>query len=265
MRLGGVGRRCRHGFPQAFAFDVPDTWNSNGAVNSGLCRLSCPLLVRAVDEREAQAGVKKMNAELAERTEWRAAFRATNSAVAAMRRELLAMDAGAYAAAMSSDKAAQWSRTLDSGLAGVTPSKDGDVKCIHALLSDYLCRADAVRAEGRAEAEAGAGAGGSSGSSGSSGDPSLALGETVLARLRAEGVEVDGSATCHEQCDPHSNAEVYVPVKNKQKLWMRRQRRLEQKREKRAKDDALLLAGQVQGQEQGQEQAGVPAGKCERS
>ena len=223
VRIGGVGRRCRHGFPQAFAFDMVDTYRSTGAVNSGLCRLSCPLLVRAIDEWEADAGVRAFNMQLAARADWRADFRATNTAVADMRRELLQRDGAAWDDAMADPKAPQWRRTLASGLAGITPGKDRDVKCIHALLADYFCRTGPAADEARQGPR----------------KASLALGAMVLERLRAQGVAVDGSSSCHEQCDPTSTAEVYVPAKNKQKLWMKRQRRNEQKREKRTKDERL--------------------------
>lgn len=45
---GGPHKPCSHGFPQAFVFHP-----SKRVLNSGLFRLSCPLLVKAVDEYEA--------------------------------------------------------------------------------------------------------------------------------------------------------------------------------------------------------------------
>lgn len=46
---GGPRQPCKHGFPQAFVFHPSKT-----TFNSGLFRLTCPLLVKAVDEYEAQ-------------------------------------------------------------------------------------------------------------------------------------------------------------------------------------------------------------------
>lgn len=57
----GVSPRCRHGFPQAFVFD-PVGYK----ISSGLFRLSCPLLVKAVDQLEAEGGVETVNARLEE-------------------------------------------------------------------------------------------------------------------------------------------------------------------------------------------------------
>jgi hypothetical protein len=50
---GGPRQKCAHGFPQAFIFHPTKT-----TFNSGLFRLSCPLLVKAVDEFEAQGEQK---------------------------------------------------------------------------------------------------------------------------------------------------------------------------------------------------------------
>ena len=65
----GVGMRCKHGYPQAFAFDpvrrAPWAYGERKSkIESGLFRLSCPLLVKAVDEWEAEGAVKKINEEV---------------------------------------------------------------------------------------------------------------------------------------------------------------------------------------------------------
>ena len=71
----GCGMRCKHGFPQAFAFDplTRAPWMVNGAelprkskLESGLFRLSCPMLVRAIDEWEGEGAVRAINDELRE-------------------------------------------------------------------------------------------------------------------------------------------------------------------------------------------------------
>jgi len=46
---GGPRQLCSHGFPQAFVFHPSKT-----TLNSGMFRLCCPLLVKAVDEYEAK-------------------------------------------------------------------------------------------------------------------------------------------------------------------------------------------------------------------
>lgn len=50
---------CRHGFPQAFAFH-PVGYK----ISSGLFRLSCPLLVKAIDKLEEDGGLEDVNDQL---------------------------------------------------------------------------------------------------------------------------------------------------------------------------------------------------------
>lgn len=56
----GVSPPCRHGFPQAFGFDP-----CGFKISSGLFRLSCPLLVQAIDRLEDEGGIEDINASLA--------------------------------------------------------------------------------------------------------------------------------------------------------------------------------------------------------
>ena len=76
-----------------------------------------------------------------------------------------------------------------------------DVKCLHAQVADYLCR---------------------------SGNKVAAL---ILERLQERGVDVRGDSQCQNQCNLRlSVAEAsegwwYTPVKNKWKLWRRRERK----------------------------------------
>ncbi|CAN0211412.1 unnamed protein product, partial [Ectocarpus sp. 8 AP-2014] len=58
--MGVSPNPCRHGFPQAFAFDP-----CGHKVSSGLFRLSCPLLVQAIDLLEDEGGIEDVNARLA--------------------------------------------------------------------------------------------------------------------------------------------------------------------------------------------------------
>ncbi|CAN0270235.1 unnamed protein product, partial [Discosporangium mesarthrocarpum] len=44
-----VSPPCRHGFPQAFGF-----YPSSHRISSGLFRLSCPMLVQAIDTLEKE-------------------------------------------------------------------------------------------------------------------------------------------------------------------------------------------------------------------
>lgn len=66
----GCGGRCKHGYPQAFAFDPLSraAWlggrDRKSRIESGLFRLSCPLLVKAIDEWEAEGAVRLINEQM---------------------------------------------------------------------------------------------------------------------------------------------------------------------------------------------------------
>ena len=69
----GVGRRCRHGCPQAFVWEPEKRHSSRKdkfPLEGGLFRLSCPLLVKAVDEWEAEGAVNELNAAVTGRKEF---------------------------------------------------------------------------------------------------------------------------------------------------------------------------------------------------
>lgn len=81
----GMGCRCKHGFPQAFAFDPVERgpWRGDSrqeqqvktrksSLESGLFRLSCPLLVKAIDEWEREGAVASINEEVRGSAEGRA-------------------------------------------------------------------------------------------------------------------------------------------------------------------------------------------------
>ncbi|CAM9939242.1 unnamed protein product, partial [Sphacelaria rigidula] len=54
-----VSPPCRHGFPQAFAYHPV-----GHKISSGLFRLSCPLLVKAIDKLEEDGGLEDVNDQL---------------------------------------------------------------------------------------------------------------------------------------------------------------------------------------------------------
>ena len=109
-----VGTRCRHGFPQAFVWDAlkrPAAYDGNAASRGGgqaarqgargggasttgrsrstrLFRLSCPLLVKAADEWEAEGAVVNLNAEVSRSPPLAAALDGVNRDHANARRVL---------------------------------------------------------------------------------------------------------------------------------------------------------------------------------
>jgi hypothetical protein len=216
----GVGRRCKHGYPQAFAFDPIERGSSNNSsrrsrVESGLFRLSCPLLVKAIDEWEGEGAVKRINAELHESEGYAAELVGlldeAHTGHAAARHALIGDRLPrvlAEAAEQGEHRRRVVEHILGSGIAGQTRSKL-DIKCIHAQIGDHLCRSE-----------------------------SNGLAANLLERLQARGVAVRGDDECCVQCDvcvPEATAREkwwYEPNKNKWKLRKRMQRRSEQRQRK---------------------------------
>ncbi|CAM9192842.1 unnamed protein product [Ectocarpus sp. 13 AM-2016] len=214
--LGVSPNPCRHGFPQAFAFDP-----CGHKVSSGLFRLSCPLLVQAIDLLEDEGGIEDVNARLASEEGLREDFMAVNLAHGMLRRRLVTPDKLGMVEETIGKEGAE--RFLDSGITGVTPGKVRDAKCLHAHVADALMRGRSANAIGRA----------------------------TLELLEARGVRTDGGDRCSEQCnyrvEETADSWRYTPQKNKQKLQMKKVRRKHKKacitkkeRERETKDDAVV-------------------------
>eukprot|EP00301_Raphidiophrys_heterophryoidea_P005139 c12189_g3_i5.p2 GENE.c12189_g3_i5~~c12189_g3_i5.p2 ORF type:complete len:112 (-),score=10.44 c12189_g3_i5:212-547(-) len=61
-RVAGVGKRCRHGCPQAFGWRLGCA--SGQKFQSALFRLSCPLLVQRLDEWESEGLGNRRNKQI---------------------------------------------------------------------------------------------------------------------------------------------------------------------------------------------------------
>ena len=213
-----IGPRCRHGAPQAFVLDPLNRYlneNVHGGriiLESGLFRLSCPLLVKAIDEWEAEGAVEQLNSEIRSDARKMDELRRVHRDHASSRATLYAVRARALLDEREADEHSHGLRemlevVLASGIAGQNVAKV-DVKCLHAQVADGLCRS----AEGTmAEANP--------------------IASGILARLVASGVEVMGNAVCYEQCIacvPKEEAKFhYTSVKNKSKLRKTLRRRKE--------------------------------------
>ena len=215
-------------------------------VESGLFRLSCPRLVKAVDEWEAEGAVASLNNEI-RRSGRHATTHDGLGAVAgeqeglphdslaakleraheehsAARKELVRDRLPAVLAEMSEEEHTLATRILDSGIAGQTRSKI-DLKCVHAQLADHLCRSQ-----------------------------SNGLAAELMQRLEDRGVPVRGDDACRSQCNlalPEDAARAnwwYEPSKNKWKLKKNKQRRKERRARNPKAAKATAVAG-VEGDE----------------
>lgn len=191
--------QCRHNFAQVFALDpLPN----EKRMNSGLLKLTCPLLVRAVDDLEDEGFIAQFNTKLVESdetgdaTKLQQAMRAAHQVHASVRMELLNTEEHRQALqSRLGDRAAEC--FLSAGVAGASSDAVSDVKCLHAWLGDYLFR----------------------------GADSSPLGAMVGKVLADRGIDVRGSPDCRQYCDPLSSLPASPPMpRNKQRLKTNKER-----------------------------------------
>ena len=137
-----------------------DPFPANGRrINSGLVKLSCPHLVRAVDELEDEGGIGAMNDIVKGSEELQRSMVLTHELHAKVRRDMLedvdakmnGGDADEQAVGAMNDILRQKlgergaEAFLSSGVAGSSAGSTDDVKCLHAWLGDYLFRGVEIR------------------------------------------------------------------------------------------------------------------------
>lgn len=133
--FGVENARCKYGFPQAYAqYPVTRT------ISSGMIRLSCPHLVQAVDELEAEGGLDYFDAKLQEEPAdgvLRTSLNDTNHAWIAIRKDTVSIADRMFADAYLGIEGAE--SFMASGIIGCTIGKI-QVKCLHAHIADNLMR-----------------------------------------------------------------------------------------------------------------------------
>lgn len=204
--------QCRHGMAQVFALDP---FPSQKRINSGLLKLTCPLLVRAVDQLEDEGYITQFNSKVAQasssntmnengETMLQQSMRTAHQVHASVRKELIPSveERGVILEKIGERGAdAFW----NAGVAGASADAVSDVKCLHAWLGDYLFR-------------------------GSEASP---IGVMVAKILLERGIDLSGTPDCFRNCDPSSSLAVEPPIpRNKQ----RRKSSKELARKRRQKD-----------------------------
>mmetsp|Transcript_27520 Transcript_27520/g.58810 ORF Transcript_27520/g.58810 Transcript_27520/m.58810 type:complete len:392 (-) Transcript_27520:880-2055(-) len=234
--------KCRHGFAQAFSLDpMPPTQKINRSkkdrLNSGLLKLTCPLLVSSVDLLEDDGFMKDVNSKLAEHegedNEWMTCMNDAHKVHAETRKELIfgrgsekIDDSSSSIQKLQSKLGERGAEAfLGAGVAGASPSATPvDVKCLHAWLADYLFRkVDNSGISGNVD--------------GGADDLTAdhAIGDAIIKALEKRGIDISGTDTCHEVCSGCSSSSksssdasilaVQVPIpRNKQR---RKRRQLE--------------------------------------
>lgn len=189
-----VDSHCRHGFAQVFALDpLP----CKKRMNSGLLKLTCPLLVRAVDQLEDEGFIEQFNAKLQDDSDSDESLSALRNSMkdahkvhASVRMEMIQREEERQI--LQSRLGEFGSKAfLTAGVAGASSDSVSDVKCLHAWLGDYLFR-------------------------GSDASP---LGAMVAEVLLDRGIGLEGTPDCQRFCDPLSKLAASPPTpRNKQRL-----------------------------------------------
>lgn len=139
-QIVGAGRRCRHGWPQAIVYDPLYRERPGKHVRLGdTTRLTCPLLVSAIDALENGGAIGRYNERLEAEEGWKRQMAETNEA----HRLLRAYLAGDRPEELADVRAHYGEQTfavaMGAGLASMRPDSK-DVKCLHAQVADELVR-----------------------------------------------------------------------------------------------------------------------------
>lgn len=181
--------KCQHGYPQVFSLNpIPD---SGKRMNSGLLKLTCPLLVNAIDHLEDDGFIKKFTEQVQNDSELQKSVKSAHLRHASVRQDMIS-DSSPLVEKLGEEGARAF---LNSGIAGATIEKS-DVKCLHAWLGDYLF----------------------------TGESNL-LGKQIEETLQREmGVSLEGNKECHHFCSPGNFQAEPPKPRNKQRLKTRKER-----------------------------------------
>lgn len=206
--------QCQHGFAQVFALDPLPTDNR---MNSGLLKLTCPILVRAIDDLEDQGMISAFNQQLAADETWQHELLSAHEIHATARQNMLSKaDLPLLQARLGSTGSDAF---LRAGVAGTSPESK-DIKCLHAWLADYLFRCTTTINNRINEKK--------------SNEESVSIGASIVENLGGTDI-LKGTDDCHSRCDPSSAVVVEPPqARNKQRLKSKREseRRKRRKHEK---------------------------------
>jgi len=168
----GVGRRCKHGHPQAIMYD-PLYRDGPGKKHrlGDSTRLTCPLLVSAIDGLEKKGAMDRYNERLETDPVWHGQLTRVNEAHRLLRSNLTEFRHAELAEARELYGEKTFAVAMGSGLASMRPDSK-DVKCLHANTADELCR---------------------------NGDNLIA--QQTLRDIEALGIPVNGNDECCDNCN----------------------------------------------------------------
>lgn len=169
----GAGKRCRHGWPQAIMYDPLYREQKGKHFRLGdITRLTCPLLVTAIDKMEKAGAMKQYNERLGTGAEWEGQLEEINEAHRLLRLQLIGDRAEELADAKVLLGEDAFAIAMRSGLASLRPEAKPDVKCLHAQVADELIR-----------------------------DGSNKIAQRVLRDIEDQGTPIHGSDECCDNCN----------------------------------------------------------------
>ena len=260
---------CIHGYPQVFVMDPI----YNGRINSGLLKLTCPLLVNAIDKLEDDNMIQTINNLLNnnnnngdddDKDESLLAKRLRSSMIDAHERHVQARKDMIISEQEDDDNLAEirtklgpkgYESFMNSGVAGAsfvsgsssttttTAPKEGTTKLLEELRSqqvpvDVKCLhawyADSLFFDGQQQQQGGS----------NNGDDNAATISTIGDLIRQELTtnekynvnNVCGTLTCYEYCNPKLSVDLSNPPKPRNKQRLRTSKELERRRKSRNKN-----------------------------
>ena len=205
--------KCKHGYTQVFSLDpMPSNKFGMDRLNSGLIKLTCPLLVNGIDVMEDDKFMNEINDKLIADNEENELVECMNDAHkvhAETRKELIFGDDNSDSIEENDSYKLLESKLgergakyfIEAGVAGAnTLSKKVDVKCLHAWLGDYLMRSDTIAEH--------------------------PIGDMIANELEKRGISISGTDDCHavcSGCSADTSTSVQVPIPRNRQRKKRRQ------------------------------------------
>lgn len=191
-------------------------------MNSGLLKLTCPLLVNAIDRLEDDGYIANFTSQVQIEEEWKQSCQTRHQTHADARKAILSTkselddngDSISILRQKLGDKGAD--AFLNSGIAGATAEKP-DVKCLHAWMGDYLFHA-ADDGDNREHF----------------------LGEAIASVLQERNIPLTGTSDCHQFCNPSSSGAPVPKPRNKQRL--KTQKEKDRRKRKKEREQAKAKA-----------------------
>eukprot|EP00186_Timspurckia_oligopyrenoides_P002345 CAMPEP_0182450492 /NCGR_PEP_ID=MMETSP1172-20130603/41602_1 /TAXON_ID=708627 /ORGANISM="Timspurckia oligopyrenoides, Strain CCMP3278" /LENGTH=161 /DNA_ID=CAMNT_0024648109 /DNA_START=306 /DNA_END=788 /DNA_ORIENTATION=- len=140
-------------------------------MTSSLYLLTCPRLVRIVDNLESDGGIERYNEKLEKSAELQDAMRQIHERHSKTRIQYV----GEHNLARNREKFGRERADviIYSGITGMTPTQVTDIKCLHAHLADYLCTGENI------------------------------FGRMILDEIHTKLlIDTDGESGCWQMCDP---------------------------------------------------------------